>query len=93
MFTFENKPEWARTRDQQDELASFRNEFFIPPHQGQDTVYLCGNSLGLQPRNTAVYVNEELNDWAKLGVEGHFKKHTGWFAYHELLRESMARLV
>ncbi len=93
MFTFINSREWAQARDQQDPLASFRKEFFIPEHQGKEVVYLCGNSLGLQPRNAARYVNEELNDWARLGVEGHFKKDTGWFSCHELLRGSTARLV
>ncbi|MBL7923153.1 MAG: kynureninase [Bacteroidia bacterium] len=93
MFNFENSAAWAGARDQRDELASFREQFHIPRHQESESVYFCGNSLGLQPRKTRDYVNQELEDWAKLGVEGHFKPHTGWFAYHELLRESTARLV
>lgn len=93
MFKFENNPEWAKSRDLRDTLSHFRDEFYFPQHHGQEVVYLCGNSLGLQPRRTALYVNQELNDWANLGVEGHFKKDTGWFAYHELLRDSTARLV
>ncbi len=93
MYTFENSTEWAVTRDQRDPLRKFRGCFHIPQHEGQDTVYFCGNSLGLQPKRTAELVNEELADWARLGVEGHFKSDTGWFGYHELLRESTARLV
>ena len=93
MYTFENTAGWASDRDQRDPLAKFRGQFHIPQHHNRDTVYFCGNSLGLQPKRTSVLVNEELNDWAKLGVEGHFKQDTGWFGYHELLRESTARLV
>ncbi len=93
MYSFENTADWASARDQRDPLNTFRAQFHIPQHEGRDTVYFCGNSLGLQPKRTSVLVNEELNDWAKLGVEGHFKAGTGWFGYHELLRESTARLV
>jgi kynureninase len=91
--SFENSIDFAQKKDQQDSLSSFRNKFFIPQHEGHDCVYFCGNSLGLQPKNTTVYVNEELQDWARLGVEGHFKPHTGWFKYHELVRDSIANVV
>lgn len=93
MYNFENTAGWAEKRDQQDELNSFRQRFYIPMHEGKESVYLCGNSLGLQPKMTSHYVMQELQDWATLGVEGHFKPHTGWFAYHELLRDATARLV
>lgn len=93
MFNFENSPDWSKARDLRDDLASYRDDFFIPKHKGNDVVYFCGNSLGLQPRKTSLFVNEELKDWATLGVEGHFKKDTGWFGYHELLRKSTAGLV
>lgn len=93
MYSFENSSAWALARDEHDPLRHLRQQFHIPQHEGRDTVYFCGNSLGLQPKRTSVLVNEELRDWARLGVEGHFKPATGWFAYHELLRESTARLV
>lgn len=93
MLTFENSKSFADKSDLEDELAYIRNRFNIPQHEGNDTVYFCGNSLGLQPKNTSVYVNQELTDWAQLGVEGHFKKDTGWFAYHELVRDAAARIV
>jgi kynureninase len=93
MISFENTQTAAAALDQNDDLKEFRDQFHIPQHEGASCIYLCGNSLGLQPKRTAVLVNEELQDWAKLGVEGHFKKDTGWFAYHELLRDSTARLV
>jgi kynureninase len=57
------------------------------------TVYLAGNSLGLQPKKTRQYIEAELDDWARLGVEGHFRAHNPWFSYHELLTAQTARLV
>lgn len=92
-FNFEHSPSFAKQLDAADALSAFRNCFHIPQHHGADSIYFCGNSLGLQPRKAADYVNQELSDWARLGVEGHFKPGTGWFAYHELLRESTARLA
>jgi len=58
-----------------------------------DSIYLCGNSLGLQPKKVKDYVNEELEDWATLGVEGHLHARHPWLPYHEFLTQSMARLV
>jgi len=71
----------------------FRNLFHIPKVNGQDSIYLCGNSLGLQPKKVKEYVNEELEDWATLGVEGHLHARHPWLPYHEFLTQSMARLV
>ncbi|CAN5476076.1 kynureninase [soil metagenome] len=93
MKQFSNTLSFAQQCDQEDVLSSFRQRFHIPKHGNENCIYLCGNSLGLQPKKTAVYVNTELTDWATLGVEGHFKKDTGWFGYHELLRKSTANLV
>jgi len=93
MYSFENNSAWATRRDEHDALRTFRNRFHIPKHHGKDAVYFCGNSLGLQPVKASEYVRVELDDWARLGVEGHFKPGTGWFSYHELLRDSTARLT
>ncbi len=71
----------------------YRNHFHIPQVNGQDSVYLCGNSLGLQPKKVKEYVNETLDDWAKLGVEGHLHARHPWLPYHEFLTQSMASLV
>ncbi len=90
---FINSLEFAKQCDANDDLKDFREQFYFPQHHGKNTLYFTGNSLGLQPKKTSEYVNQELKDWADLGVEGHFKKDTGWFGYHELLRESTARLV
>lgn len=85
---------YAKAQDQQDPLHRFREKFHIPKDaQGNNLVYLCGNSLGLQPKNTQHYIQEELNDWAKLGVEGHTDAKHPWMPYHEFLTNSMAKVV
>lgn len=83
----------ARQLDQEDPLKEFRSKFLIPQHGDRDVHYFCGNSLGLQPKATREYVCNELDDWARLGVHGHMEKKDGWFAYHELVTEPMARVV
>src|SRR5688572_1789690 len=85
---------FAHQLDSGDPLRAFRDRFFIPRRSdGSPQVYLCGHSLGLQPVETRRLVEQELNDWAKLGVEGHFHAHTPWYSYHETLRDSGARLL
>jgi kynureninase len=81
---YDNTLEFARQQDAQDALKSFRERFYIPQHSGRDTVYLTGNSLGLQPKATREYIQQELDDWAQLGVEGHFQAKNPWLHYHEL---------
>lgn len=90
--------EHARALDEQDPLRPFRALFAMPHAPGpggreRESVYLCGNSLGLMPKAAREAVVRELDDWAALGVEGHFKDRDGWYAYHELVREPLARLV
>ena len=69
---YQNNLEFAKKLDAKDPLRQFRDKFFIPQHNGKDSVYFTGNSLGLQPKTAAAYVQQELDDWARLGVEGHF---------------------
>jgi kynureninase len=85
---------WARAADQADPLAPFRSEFEFPTDRdGEPLVYLCGNSLGLMPKRVRALLTEELDDWARLGVEGHMQARRPWFSYHEQFRETGARLV
>ena len=85
---------WARAADAADPLASFRSEFEFPTDaDGQPLVYMCGNSLGLMPKRVRSVIDQELDDWARLGVEGHHKAQRPWFSYHEQFRETGARLV
>lgn len=90
---FENSLDFAVKQDEQDVLKNYRNKFLFPQHKGNDVVYFCGNSLGLQPRSTREYLGVELDDWAKHGVEGHFRAKSPWFSYHEILTNETARLV
>lgn len=88
--------ELARRLDREDPLAGFRERFLIPPAPGggeRPSIYLCGNSLGLQPRATRAALLEELDDWARLGVEGHFHARHPWFPAHEPVRAPLADLV
>ncbi|PZW39578.1 kynureninase [Mesonia algae] len=94
MTNYKNTLEFAKELDQLDPLADFRNQFHIPKNQdGTEQIYLCGNSLGLQPKKTKEYLQEELNDWANLGVEGHTEAKHPWMPYHEFLTEKMAKIV
>ncbi len=91
---FEAGQEFARKMDREDPLARFRDEFSIPTRaDGSPEIYLCGNSLGLQPRRARDYVNQELDKWAALGVKGHFDCDFPWMPYHEFLAEASANLV
>jgi kynureninase len=85
---------FALRLDADDPLRSFREQFLLPRRpDGTPQVYLCGHSLGLQPVGVRALVEQELDDWARLGVEGHFRGATPWYSYHETLRDSGARLV
>lgn len=85
---------YAKEQDTLDPLYRFREKFYIPKDtQGDNLVYLCGNSLGLQPKSTQAYIQQELDDWAKLGVEGHTDARLPWMPYHEFLTHSMAKIV
>lgn len=86
--------DFAKELDEKDPLRSFRSKFHIPKDSnGNELVYLCGNSLGLQPKITRTYLNDFLDDWAKLGVEGHVEGKNPWLPYHEFLTENMAKVV
>ena len=91
---FQSDAAFAKEMDARDPLAKYRDRFHIPKGpDGADCVYLCGHSLGLQPKTVREYVEQELADWAKLGVEAHFRGKHPWMPYHRLLTEQTARLV
>lgn len=93
MMEFQNNLEWARQLDQQDQLRSFRDRFYIPLVNGKECIYFTGNSLGLQPRTTQDYVLNELEDWASFGVEGHFHARNPWMPYHEIFPRQLSAIV
>ncbi len=83
----------ALQQDSQDDLRHFREQFFIPQHEGRNQAYFCGNSLGLQPKSLPAALTDELNNWAENGVEGHFHGKHPWMPYHEFVRDSLASVV
>jgi kynureninase len=91
---FQTGADFAAAMDARDPLAHFRDRFLIPKAKsGNACIYLCGHSLGLQPRTAGTYLDQELGDWGKLGVEGHFHARNPWISYHRLLTEQTASLV
>jgi kynureninase len=91
---FEATRTFATNLSSHDPLAAYRERFHIPQNpDGSEVVYLCGHSLGLQPKTARAYIEQEMKDWERFGVEGHFHASNPWMPYHELLTASTARLV
>jgi kynureninase len=91
---FQPGRDFAVDLDRGDPLRRFRDEFHIPRSgNGEEEIYFVGNSLGLLPKRTPKYVDEELEKWRRLAVKAHFSGENPWMPYHELLAEPMARLV
>ena len=94
LMTYQNSLDYAKQLDQEDPISYLRNEFHIPrDKEGKEWLYFTGNSLGLQPKITSKYIEQELDDWANFGVEGHFEAKNPWLSYHELLTDTMAKVV
>ena len=86
--------EYAIELDRNDSLSHYRKKFYIPRNRnGEEKIYFCGNSLGLQPISTRDYIEQELNDWANLGVDGHLMAKNPWLPYHEALSAPMAQII
>lgn len=92
-MNFENTIEFAKAEDEKDQIKNFRKKFFIPQHDGRDAIYFTGNSLGLQPKSAKEYVQQELDDWASLGVEGHTLAKNPWVSYHEMFAHPLSDIV
>src|SRR5262249_52936919 len=93
-MTFSSDENSARQLDREDPLCDFREEFSLPlGKDGKPVIYFAGNSLGLMPKSARQIVDDELDNWAKLGVDAHHATGTPWYSYHEALREPTARLV
>ncbi|MBR9920439.1 MAG: kynureninase [Bacteroidetes bacterium] len=90
---FENALSFAKAQDAADPLRKYRDLFYFPQHDGQDVIYLCGNSLGLQPKTVGPALEHELKHWREEAVEGHFKGKYPWMYYHKFLLPQTARLV
>src|SRR6266446_3044058 len=93
-MTFSAEEQFALQLDTEDPLRVFRNKFHLPLGKAdKPLIYFAGNSLGLMPKAARAIVEEELDNWAKLGVDAHHATGTPWYTYHEAVREPTARLV
>ena len=92
-MTFQNTREFAQSLDAQDELRKYRDEFHFSHVNGKQVIYFTGNSLGLQPKRTKTYVDEVMNDWANLAVEGHFYSDKPWWDYQERFAVPLSEIV
>lgn len=90
---FKNTLEFAKELDANDALKGYRDQFYFPKINGKDAIYFTGNSLGLQPKTAKKFVDDVMQDWAELGVEGHFYAEKSWWDYHERLAVPMATLL
>lgn len=88
-----NDLEFARSLDAADSLKAFRGQFLIPKQGGKEIIYLCGNSLGLQPKSTKKFLEDQLNNWEHLAVEGWFEGESPWMDYHKDMQVLAAPLV
>jgi kynureninase len=91
---FSNNEDFAKQLDAEDSLHVFRKKFHLPANRGgAPLIYFAGNSLGLMPKSARKIVEQELDDWAHLGVDAHLEGKTPWYWYHESLRQPAGRLV
>ena len=92
-MTFENTLEFAKKLDSQDQLHKYQDQFIFPQVNGKKVIYFTGNSLGLQPKRSKEYVDEVMNDWANLAVEGQFYSEKPWWDYHERFANPLSKIV
>lgn len=90
---FKNTREFAISLDDEDVLRKYKDEFIFPEVNGKKVIYFTGNSLGLQPKSAKKYVDEVMDDWANLAVEGHFYAEKPWWDYHERFSEKLSKIV
>ncbi len=92
-ITFQFSESFARKMDADDVLSSFRDSFLFPSVNGKEAIYLCGNSLGLQPKSVKRYIGKELSNWAELAVDGHFVGEDAWFHVRQKSKAGLAHIV
>ena len=84
---------YAQQRDREDELQGFRSRFYFPHHGGHESLYFCGNSLGLQPRSAEAAIRQELADWRDLAIDGYWHAQQPWMTYPQSMRGALSRLA
>ncbi|MEN2281665.1 kynureninase [Algoriphagus sp. SE2] len=85
--------DFAKKMDAEDPMKGFRDRFFFPQVNGKEAIYFCGNSLGLQPKSVKSYLDKELDNWAKLGVDGHFHGENAWYHIRQKSKPALAEIV
>jgi kynureninase len=90
---FEATLSFAKSLDEKDGLARFKNEFYFPQVNGKDSIYFCGNSLGLQAKKVEVAFQQELSDWKNLGIGGFLNAKNPWMYYQEYFKPALSKIV
>ncbi len=90
---FQYSEAFAKEMDQKDSLAQFRERFHFPKVNGQEAIYFCGNSLGLQPKSVKDYIDRELSNWSNLAVDGHFHGEDAWYHIRKKSKPALAEIV
>ncbi|MBS1532863.1 MAG: kynureninase [Bacteroidetes bacterium] len=90
---YQDSLEFAQDLDEQDELKHFREKFLFPLHKGKDAIYLCGNSLGLQPKSVQEEIAKQLTNWQEHGVECWFHPEARWLEYHLRLKQPLSKIL
>ncbi len=93
LYQFENTIAFAKQLDKNDSLKDFKQQFYFPKHNGEEVIYFCGNSLGLQPKNAEAAVNIELQAWKEFAIDGYFEGKNPWLYYQEYMKPSLAKIV
>jgi kynureninase len=84
---------FAIEADKNDPLATYKDQFYFPQHQGKNAIYFCGNSLGLQPKITASYFQSELESWKSIAVGGYFGGKNPWLYYPDQCKPALAKMI
>ncbi|MES1221915.1 MAG: kynureninase, partial [Bacteroidota bacterium] len=90
---FEASLKFAKKLDEKDPLKKFRKQFHFPTRKGKKAIYFCGNSLGLQPKNTAKAIKQELKDWKNLAVAGYYGAKNPWLFYQDNFKQPLSTLM
>ena len=90
---FEFSLDFAEKMDAEDPLRDFRSKFIFPKVNGNEAIYFCGNSLGIQPKTTQAYIQKELDNWANMAVDGHFHGEGAWYHIRKKSKPALAEIV
>ncbi len=84
---------FALEADKNDPLASYKDQFYFPQHDGKNAIYFCGNSLGLQPKKLAASIQTELDTWKEIAVGGYFGGKNPWLYYPDQCKPALAKMI